>query len=261
MIPTYASYMKKDDDIAVNGLATTTTNEFAEVILGGTIAIPIACAFFGIAETIEIAKGGAFNLGFQSTPLIFGKIPLGALFGCLWFLLLFFAGITSSVALATPAVAFLEDEMGFSKKKAVTIVGAVLFVCGNMVIFLLGLGFLDEMDFWIGTFGIAFLGLVEAILFAWVFGMKKGWEELHRGAEMKIPKVFYYILKYVTPLYLFILLVAWGVEEGIGVLTMKGVEKTPEIYARWGSRGVMAFLFLSICAMTWYAFNKRRSDA
>jgi SNF family Na+-dependent transporter len=258
MIPTYASYMKKDQDIAVNALATSTTNEFAEVILGGTIAIPVACAFFGVAGTIAIAQSGAFDLGFQSMPIIFGKIPLGAFFGSIWFLLLFFAGITSSVALASPAVAFLEDEMKLSKKVAVSVVGTVLFVCGNMVIFGLGLGFLDEMDFWVGTFGIAFLGLVEAIIFAWIFGMKKGWEEITRGAEMKVPRIFYFILKYVTPLYLFVLLVTWAVKEGIGVLMMKGVEKPAEIYVRWGARAVMVFLFVSICVMTWWAFRRRQ---
>jgi hypothetical protein len=65
----------------------------------------------------------------------------------------------------------------------------------------------------------------------------------------------------VTPLYLFVLLVAWAVEEGIGVLTMKGVTNQAEIWVRWGSRAVMIFLFLSICTMTWHAFKKRGADA
>ena len=46
-IQTYASYLKKDDDVVLTGLSTAATNEFAEVVLGGTIAIPAAVVFFG----------------------------------------------------------------------------------------------------------------------------------------------------------------------------------------------------------------------
>lgn len=108
VIHTYASYLKKKQDIVLNGLSTSATNEFAEVILGGCIAIPVAYAFFGFEETIAIAQGGAFNLGFQAMPLIFQQLPIGKLLGAMWFTLLFFATITSSVALLQPAVAFLE---------------------------------------------------------------------------------------------------------------------------------------------------------
>src|SRR3989338_10060709 len=107
-IQTYASYLRKNDDVALNGLTTAVTNEFAEVILGGSIAIPVAVAFFGVAGTAAIAQGGAFDLGFQSMPLIFQKIPLGQLFGTLWFALLFIAGMTSSVAIIQPLMAFLQ---------------------------------------------------------------------------------------------------------------------------------------------------------
>ncbi len=128
-IHAYASYLKPKDDIALSGLTTAATNEFAEVVLGGSIAIPVAVAFFGLQATEDFAKGGAFDLGFVSMPLIFEKIPLGALFGFLWFLLLFFAGITSSVAMGQPVIAFLEDEFGMTRKKAVGILAIVVLIC------------------------------------------------------------------------------------------------------------------------------------
>ncbi|MDO8735117.1 MAG: sodium:calcium symporter, partial [Elusimicrobiota bacterium] len=105
VILTYASYLKKQDDVVLSGLTAATTNEFAEVILGGSIVIPAAFIFFGPENIIPIAQSGSFNLGFVTMPLIFGKIPFGIIFATLWFLLLFLAGITSSVSLAQPAVA------------------------------------------------------------------------------------------------------------------------------------------------------------
>jgi len=154
-IQCYASYLREKDDVALTGLTTAATNEFAEVILGGSIAIPIAFAFFGAAATIEIARSGAFDLGFSAMPQIFMQIPGGALFGTLWFLLLFFAGITSSVALTQPMVAFLQDELGMSRRRAVVFVWLFLFGAAHLCI--ASGNFLDEMDNWAGTVGVVVL--------------------------------------------------------------------------------------------------------
>jgi SNF family Na+-dependent transporter len=220
-ILTYASYLKRKDDIALTGLTTSMTNEFVEVILGGSIAIPVAVAFFGLTETKEIAQGGAFNLGFAAMPIIFQKLPLGHIFGAMWFLLLFFAGITSSVALCSPAMAFLQDQMKMSRKQAALAVGAVLLVCGLPVVLFLSHGFLDEMDFWAGTFGLVVFAMIEVIIFAWVFGMKKAWAEMREGADIRIPGVFRVFIQFVTPVYLIGLLFFWGWQDGIPVLLMR----------------------------------------
>ena len=116
-IQAYASYLRKNDDVALAGIATASTNEFCEVICGGTIAIPIACAFFGVAATQAIAQGGSFNLAFQSMPIVFQHLPLGNIFGFMWFFLLFIAGVTSSVALTLPAVTFFMDELGWTQEE------------------------------------------------------------------------------------------------------------------------------------------------
>jgi len=209
-IQAYSSYLRKDDDIALAGLSTASTNEFCEVICGGTIAIPIACAFFGVAATQAIARGGAFNLGFQSMPLVFEHLPLGNLFGFLWFFLLFIAGITSSVALTLPAVTFLMDELGWTRKKAVNVICAFGFIASNFVVFFLAFGFLDELDFWAGTFCVVLLALIEIVVYFWVFGRDKAWEEITRGAAIKVPPVFKHVMKYVTPLFLIAILASWA---------------------------------------------------
>ncbi|MGH7885123.1 MAG: sodium-dependent transporter [Thermodesulfobacteriota bacterium] len=116
-IITYASYIEKDKDIILSGLTSAALNETAEVVLGGSIAIPAAVAFFGVAGAVTIAESGAFNLGFVSLPAIFGSIAgnfmgieVGRILGFLWFFLLFFAGLTSSVAIIHPVITFFQDE-------------------------------------------------------------------------------------------------------------------------------------------------------
>jgi len=140
VILTYASYLKKGDDVVLSGLTASAMNEFAEVIIGGSIVITAAFVFFGPTQISDIARSGVFNLGFVTMPLVLNQMPLSGLLGFFWFFLLFLAGITSSVSLAQPAIAFLEDEFDINRKKAVTIFGIASFLLCQPAIFFLGRG-------------------------------------------------------------------------------------------------------------------------
>jgi SNF family Na+-dependent transporter len=257
IINTYASYVREKQDITLNGLTTSSTNEFAEVILGGTIAIPVAVAFFGLTETQAIAQGGAFNLGFQALPVIFQKIPLGQIFGGMWFFLLFIAGITSSVAMTQPAIAFLEDEFKWKREKAVIAVFSVLVTLSAMVIAFFKFGFLDELDFWAGTFGLVVFAAIEIILFSWVFGLKKGWQEMHKGADLKVPKVFKFVLTYVTPIYLLVMLAIWTYQDAVKEFLMKDKNEADKPYL-WGARIMIALVLLVMCLLIRKAWNNKK---
>lgn len=256
-IQTYASYIKKKDDVALNGLTTAATNSFVEIIFGGSIAIPIAVAFFGVIGTTAIAKGGAFDLGFQAIPLIFQGMTLGQVFGTVWFFLLFIAALTSAVAIVQPFMAFLQDEFQISRKIATAITGSLLFILGQPVIFFLKYGFLDEMDFWLGTFGVTFFAVIEIFIFVWLFGPKNAWYEITMGADIKVPKIFFYVLKYVTPTFLIILLITWLYQTGFETIFMKDVsrEKLPYVI------GVRVMLLIMLAGLIWgvkYSFAHHR---
>lgn len=256
IMTTYASYIRRDADLTLNGLATATTNEFVEVILGGTIAIPAAVAFFGLVETQEIARQGAYDLGFQALPVIFQQLPLGELFGAAWFLLLFIAGITSSAALTQPAIALLQDDLGWSRRRAVLVVFGVLFVSATLVVLYFRFGFLDELDFWAGTFGLVVLGASESILFSWVYGIRRGWEEITRGAELRVPQVFKFVMKYITPIYLLIILGVWLVQDAMPKLVMQGVPTERQPYL-WGARALLFIIALLTLVIIRFAWSRR----
>lgn len=247
-IQTYASYVRRDEDVTLTGLSTAATNEFAEVVLGGTIAIPAAVVFFGVAGATAIAQGGAFDLGIVAMGVVFQGLPgpeiWGRLSGFLWFFLLFVAGITSSVAMAAPTIAFLQDELKMARKKAAAGVVAVGILFAFFHILFYRHGVLGEWDYWAGTFGLVFFATVEIFLFSFVFGIDKGWEELHQGAELRIPAIYKPIMKWITPLFLLILLGWWGVTEAIPVLLMRGVDPA-QIPYMWASRGLMVLLLVS----------------
>lgn len=220
-LQTYASYLSTKDDIALSGIATASTNETVEVVLGGSIAIPAAVAFFGVAGAMEVAKSGSFNIGFVSMPIVFQGMPAGQLFGAMWFALLFFAGITSSVAMATPIVAFFREEFGYRRETVAWSVGAVAFAFGILTIFWLEYGMLDEWDYWAGGFGLAVMAFIEVVLFMWIFKPENAWRSLHQGADIRIPAVFKFIMTFITPVYLGVILSWWAVTQALPILKLE----------------------------------------
>jgi SNF family Na+-dependent transporter len=257
VILTYASYLSKGDDVVLSGLTASATNEVAEVVIGGSIVIPAAFVFFGPTEIQSIAKSGVFNLGFVTTPLVLNKLPLAQILGFLWFFLLFLAGITSSVSLAQPAVAFMEDEFNISRKKAVFILAAVAFVLCQPAVFFLKNGVVDELDFWGGTFFLVLFATIETILFAWVFGMENAWDEIHKGADMRIPRVYKFIIKYITPLFLVFILGMWFVQEWIPIIFMNGVASVNRPFIL-GTRILIFLLLLMLSMLVKIAWARKR---
>jgi len=224
-LQTYASYLNRKDDILLSGVATSATNETAEVLLGGSIAIPAAVVFFGVTGAVQIASSGAFNLGFATMPVVFQQLPLGNVLGFMWFGLLFFAGITSSVAMATPIVAFFREEFGFRREPVAWTLGAVVLVLGVLQILWLDYGVLDEWDYWAGTFGLALFAVVEVIVFMWIFRPENAWNSIHEGADITLPRIFKFIMTFVTPAYLLFIFCWWGYEDALPILAM---DKSPD---------------------------------
>lgn len=257
VILTYASYLSKGDDVVLSGLTAASTNEFAEVILGGSIVIPAAFVFFGPVDIQAIARSGVFNLGFVTMPLVLNQLPLAELFGFFWFFLLFLAGITSSVSLAQPAVAFLEDEFNISRKKAVAIFGIAAFIFCQAAIFFLKNGVVDELDFWGGTFFLVLFATIETILFAWIFGMENAWDEIHKGADMRVPRVYKFIIKYITPLFLFFILGMWFWQEWLPIIFMENVAASDRIYILCTRIGLL-LIFLTLGILVRVAWRRKK---
>jgi SNF family Na+-dependent transporter len=169
IIQNYASYLKADDDIVLSGITTVSLNEFAEVILGGTIAIPIAYTFLG-----EKGLGQSIGLSFIALPNIFRTMGGGNLVGTLWFLLLFFAGFTSAIAMYNYLVSLLQEELGVKRKPASIIIFMVYIIAGlpvglePILTKTADLAYFTEIDNWVGSYFLVVLGLIEVIVVGWL---------------------------------------------------------------------------------------------
>jgi SNF family Na+-dependent transporter len=205
IVITYASYLRKDDDVALSSLTSVAGNEFCEVALGGLITIPAAFILLG-----PKAGGSTFDLGFMTLPMVFEAMPAGRAIGFIFFFLLFLAAVTSSLSMLQPAIALLEEGLGLERKSSVALLGFITAIgTGFVVYFSQGLTALDHFDFWVGTLCIYVLATFQVIMFGWVLGLDKGMEEINRGAAIRVPALVGFILKYVSPLYLILVFVLW----------------------------------------------------
>jgi len=206
IIVNYASYLKKDDDVVLSGLTSSSMNEFFEVCLGGLITLPAAFIFLGAMA----GEQGTFGLGFVALPNVFAMMPGGRFFGFLWFFMLFIAAITSSVSMLQPVIAFFEEGLGLKRHAAAAFLGMVSAIgCGFVLYFSKDLIALDTLDFWIGTAGIYILALFQAIIYGWVLGIAEGEKQAHLGAHIRIPKFVQYMIKFVVPAYLIVIFIAF----------------------------------------------------
>ena len=215
-IQCYAAYVRSKDDIALNSVSAGFMNEFVEVVLGSLIVIPIAAGYLGI-EWVE--QNAGFGMAFQTMPYLFqqwGPV-LAVLAGVFWFGLLFFAGITSSLAMGTPWMGFMRDEFNWDRKRGALSFGLITLALGLPTVFFFNYGVFDEYDYWAGTVSLVVFALLESILFAWIFGIDKGWKEINLGADIKLPVFFKYIIKWVTPTMLLLVFIG-------SLLTPKGNE-------------------------------------
>lgn len=200
-IQCYASYLKTKDDIALNAVSAGFMNEFVEVVLGSSIVIPIAAGYLGLDWVKENA---GFGMAFQTMPYLFEKWGpfLSTIAGVMWFGLLFFAGITSSLAMGTPWMGFMQDEFGWSREKGAISFGAIVLILGLPTVIFFSQGVFDEYDYWAGTVSLVVFALVETILFSWIFGMENGWKEINMGGDIQAPVFYKFIIKYITPVLL-----------------------------------------------------------
>ncbi|HEX8371543.1 MAG TPA: hypothetical protein VF585_02085 [Chthoniobacterales bacterium] len=214
VIINYASYLRRKDDVVLSGLSAVSANEFAEVSLGGLITIPAAVAFLGV---MGVAGMGTFGLGFNVLPMVFASMPFGQFFGGLFFFLLFLAAITSSISMLQPGIAFLEEACGIGRKQSVSILGCLTAVGALFVVyFSKDVKALDTLDFWVGTVLIYVLATWQILLFGWVIGIENGLAAAKEGAAIRIPRVFGFIMKYVSPLFLIAVFTYWMVRDVVG---------------------------------------------
>lgn len=168
---TYGSYLSAHDRL---GVATTSiiSLDVLAAILAGLVIMPVVFAFGFDPEA------GA-GLTFITLPAAFAAMPGGAFVGPLFFLLLAIAALTSAISILEPAISFLTDERGWSRRRTVAVCATVCLALGipsslsmgavdGLTLF--GASFFDAMDFAATKVMMPIGALLTAIFVGWIWG-------------------------------------------------------------------------------------------
>ncbi len=208
---TYGSYMR--DESIVKSAGIITVSDLVVAMLGGFVVFPIVFSY-----GLDPASG--VKLAFVTLPPIFQAMSYGAIIGAAFFLLLFFAAITSAVSMVEVPVATLIDSYGFERKKATSMVTIVILLVGlpsalsysPLKLALFGTPILDINDFAFGTIGIIAAGLVLTIVGGWYLDHVVISRQI--GGKRWMQRLFMLIIKIFIPFILFINFVARVIKLG-----------------------------------------------
>ena len=222
---TFGSYMKKD--VSIEG-STKNVEIFdtAIAIMAGLMIIPAVFAFSGgDPDTLQAGP----SLMFITLPKVFDSMGMGTFVGIMFFVLVLFAAVTSSIALTESAVSTFEDELGWGRKKSTVIMGVIMLALGTLsslgygplgAVKIIGMQFLDFFDFLTNSVMMPIAAITICLLVSRVIGVKAVEEEvMHGEAAFRRKKIFNFMIKYLCPVFAAIILLS-SVANAFGWIKM-----------------------------------------
>lgn len=223
---TYGSYMKKDVHIE------TSTRQIELFDTGiaffaGLMIIPAIFSFcHGDAELIGSTLTKGPGLMFVILPQVFDSMPGGDIVGALFFILVLFAALTSSISLMETVVSIFMDKLHVGRKTACLIVLGISVIIGvpsslgNGVwsgVTIMGMDFLTFFDFITNNVIMPVVAFITCILVGYVIKPAAIIEEVEKNGKFTGKKLFTVVIKYIAPVCIIAILV-FSVLEGFGVI-------------------------------------------
>ena len=153
---------------------------------------------------------GGVELAFVALPQIFSSMGGGEFFGAAFFLILFIAAITSAISIFEVAVTAMVDELSIDRQKSSLILFVPLVLLGlpsalsysGYSISLIGMPFLDAMDYIFGSFLTPLVAALVCIVLSWMIEPKEIMKEINRNSSIKVPGIIVPVLRYAIPIFL-----------------------------------------------------------
>lgn len=221
---TYGSYMKRDAHLE-KSVRQIEIFDTGVAFMAGLMIIPAVFAFSGGSEE---ALGKGPSLMFVTLPKVFESMKFGTAVGAVFFLLVLFAALTSSISLTETLVSIVTDKFGWSRKKSTFIVMIYLIIVGIPVslgfgvwsfIAPLGMTLLDFFDFTSNSVLMPIVAFLTCIFVGYVIKPKVIIDEAEQNGEFKVKKFYTVIIKYIAPICLVAILI-FAVLEATGKITV-----------------------------------------
>jgi NSS family neurotransmitter:Na+ symporter len=211
---TYGSYMKKSENIE-KSVRHIELFDTGVAFLAGMLVVPAVTAFMGGAENMQAGP----SLMFITLPKVFMSMgPItGIIIGCLFFLLMLFAALTSSISIAETVVSIFCDRFGISRKKSILVTSGIVLVLG--VLSALGYGvlsgvhpfgqdsFLDFFDFITNSVIMPIVALLTCIFVGFIIKPETLTSEVKLSSKFKAEKFYKVFVKFIAPIILAAILI------------------------------------------------------
>lgn len=210
-IITYASYVKKHENI----LTLSAETAFMDTLFALLAGMAIMPAVFAFGATPSEGPG----LVFVIIPQIFSQLPMGGVLAILFFVVLFFAAVTSSISLLEVMVAYMIEERHLSRKASVAITMSLTLVLGVLCSLSLGVlgnvhlfgnsifGFMDSLS---ANILMPLGGMLFVVFAGWKLSDKEYFDELTNGGSMHVSpillKVLRFLIRYTSPVVIILIM-------------------------------------------------------
>lgn len=223
---TYGSYLDKNSDIVGTSVLITCLDTF--------VALLACLVLFPITFTQGLEPTAGPGLVFVNMPIAFHDLPGGSMWSTVFFVLLFFAALTSAVSLLEVAASYFIDQLDWPRKKASVVAGTIVLVLGIPCALSstegffgegmknsFGMTFFDMFDKFASNWSLPIGGLGVAAFCAWRMGTKATYAAYVCGDQLPFVAKTYLgwlrLLRYVVPVaILFIIAKALGLVGGGG---------------------------------------------
>ena len=193
ILVTFGSYMKKDVSIE-QSTENVEIFDTAIAIMAGLMIIPAVFAFSG-GDPDTLQAGPA--LMFITIPKVFASMGMGTAVGVLFFVLVLFAALTSSIALTESAVSTFEDELGWDRTRSTILIGCIMITLGSLSalgygplasVTVFGMQFLDFFDFLTNSVMMPIAAIATCLLVSRIVGVEKIDGRGHTGRSALPPQ-------------------------------------------------------------------------
>lgn len=222
---TYGSYMKPEDDLE-KSVSQIEIFDTGIAFLAGLMVIPAVFAFSGGDEA---ALNQGAGLMFVTLPKVFADAgTLGLVFGGLFFLLVLFAALTSSVSLMETVVSIFQDTFHWSRKFTCTLVmlGCLVLALPSSLgyglldwIAPLGFSLLDFFDFISNSVLMPIVALFTCLFVGWVVKPKLVIDEVKLSSKFPREKLFVVVVRYIAPVCILLILIS-SVLNALGIMVI-----------------------------------------
>ena len=209
---TYGSYMKDEDNLE-SSVAQIEIFDTGIAMLAGLMIIPAVVAFNGgDASTISAGPG----LMFGALPKVFEAMGMGTFIGTVFFLLVLFAALTSSISLMETVVSIIQDKLHTERRVTTVIVTIGIIALGTLSclgygplgsVTILGLQFLDFFDFVSNSVLMPIVALLTCVLIGHIVGTDAIANEVEKnGHHFGRKKLHHVMIRWVAPIIVIVIL-------------------------------------------------------